>query len=113
MKGAPKGNSLHLLNFHPSHSNDTLLTIIIDSNIPPCYDTHVYPELRKAFVAFHPIALPFARLLRDSLTRRCSCGASAPPVLSRLVFPSKLFRMRSSKNTPLTAVESAVSKHRT
>jgi hypothetical protein len=40
---------------------------------------------------------PSLSFLRNSLTRRCRCGASAPQVLSRLVFSSKLFRMRSSK----------------
>ncbi len=44
-----------------------------------------------------PSPSPGLSFLRGSFSRRCRCGASAPRVLARFVFSSKLFRIRISK----------------
>jgi hypothetical protein len=44
-----------------------------------------------------PSLSPGVFSLRNSSSRHCKCGASAPPVFSNFVFSSKLFGIRTSK----------------
>jgi hypothetical protein len=39
---------------------------------------------------------PGLSFIRNSLSRRCRCGASAPRFFARYVFPSKLFRIHTT-----------------
>ena len=59
-----------------------------------------------------PSPSPGLSFLRGSFSRRCRCGASAPRVLARFVFPLNSLESAFPKNTPLTPVESAVTRKR-
>jgi hypothetical protein len=102
-------NPLKSLDFLLSHSNDTLSIIILDSNHKPCYPNPCFRRILSNHPLLRPVSPPSGTLFLVVV----GVGLQPRGFFPGLFFPLNSLESAFPENTPLTPVESALSKRRT